>query len=508
MRKRRNKKIIVALTTLIISGLGLWITRPIWHWFFMMIYRDPGIWESVVAAFITCGIVFARCKKRDSEDCLGKAGGAFVAMFFIATLIIAPFQSMYPQCKLARDLEVSEISKLPDIDPLTVRIMPMPVSKRYAEDALQYPRYCLGTGDITFINKRPCWVYPLIPDGTINFFVLKDKGAVYVDMSTSEKNSIIIEQEMKIGEGMGITDWYKWQLYKKKYWVDYEDPYFIPNREGELYIAVPIVSYQYYFRFPTFYTVPKWEGVALINSEGEIDFLTPEQARKHPVLKDQKLFPESLARYYVDSFRYVHGIINRLFYHKDQLEIAEVGNQNKQPFLVKTREGIKWFIACEPYGRAHGIFRIYLIDARTGKIQFYQRPKTEALIGAVKACDYVRKENPIVDWNRMIPVEPIPVTIQGRLYWEVRIIPKDASGVAYTAMVDAQSANVIELKTDKSIRQFIRGGYKIRKVKSTKIPAETVKKTAVIIIFQNGQEVKRIPLFQNQTVEIIPEKQK
>ena len=327
-------------------------------------------------------------------------------------------------------------------------------------------------------------------------------------MSTSEKNSIIIEQEMKIGEGMGITDWYKWQLYKKKYWVDYEDPYFIPNREGELYIAVPIVSYQYYFRFPTFYTVPKWEGVALINSEGEIDFLTPEQARKHPVLKDQKLFPESLARYYVDSFRYVHGIINRLFYHKDQLEIAEVGNQNKQPFLVKTREGIKWFIACEPYGRAHGIFRIYLIDARTGKIQFYQRPKTEALIGAVKACDYVRKENPIVDWNRMIPVEPIPVTIQGRLYWEVRIIPKDASGVAYTAMVDAQSANVIELKTDKSIRQFIRGGYKIRKVKSTKIPAETVKKTAVIIIFQNGQEVKRIPLFQNQTVEIIPEKQK
>ena len=327
-------------------------------------------------------------------------------------------------------------------------------------------------------------------------------------MSTSGKNSIIVEDEMEIGEGMGITDWYKWQLYKKKYWVDYEDPYFIPNREGELYIAVPMVSYQYHFRFPTFYTVPKWEGVALINSEGEIDFLTPEQARKHPVLKDQKLFPESLARYYVDSFRYLHGIINRLFYHKDQLEIAEVGDQNKQPFLVKTKDGIKWFIACEPYGKAHGIFRIYLIDACTGKIQFYQRPKTEALIGPVKACDYVRKENPIVDWNRMIPVEPIPVTIQGELYWEVRIIPKDASGVAYTAMVDAQSANVIELKTDESIRQFIKGVHKIRKVKSRKIPAETVRKTAVIIIFQNGQEVQRIPLFQNQTVEIIPEKQK
>jgi len=522
MEKGMSKKrgLIITLTTLVIFGVGLWTTRPMWHWFFMTMYRNPGILESVIAAFITGGIVFAISKKHGSWDCLENAGVAFGIMFVIATLIIAPFQLMYSQCKLARDLEVSEISKLPDIDPLAVRIMPMAVSKRYAEDALQYPRYRLGTGDITFINKRPCWVYPLVPDGKINFFILKDKGAVYVDMSTSEKNSIIVEQEMKIGVGMGITDWYKWQLYKRKYWVDYEDPYFIPTSEKELYIAVPIISYQYHFRFPTFYTVPRWEGIALINSKGQVEFLTPEQALRCPVLKGQKLFPERLARYYIGSFRYINGIINKVFYHKDQLEIAEYyqseeqqnrKRQNKQPFLVKTKDGIKWFIACEPYGKAHGIFRIYLVDGRTGEIQFYQRPKTEALIGPVKACDYLRRANPIIDWNRMIPVEPIPVTIQGgRLYWEVRVVPKDASGVAYTAMVDAQSANVVELKKDKSIRQFISGGHKTRKVKSKKIPIGTAKEeiTAMVVILQNGHEVQRIPLFPNQTVEIIPEKQK
>ncbi|GAH45844.1 unnamed protein product, partial [marine sediment metagenome] len=69
--------------------------------------------------------------------------------------------------------------------------------------------------------------------------------------------------------------------------------------------------------------------------------------------------------------------------------------------MVVTKEangaaGMKWFIACEPYGAAHGIYKIFLIDARTGEISFNKQPKAEALIGPVKACDYVRKSNPIV----------------------------------------------------------------------------------------------------------------
>jgi len=139
------------------------------------------------------------------------------------------------------------------------------------------------------------------------------------------------------------------------------------------------------------------------------------------------------------------------------------GQQNEQPFLVVTKEadgpGMKWFIACEPFGEAHGIYNTFLIDARTGEFQFNEQPKAEALIGPVKACDYVRKSNPIVDWDRMIPVEPIPAVSGGKLYWEVRIIPDDGSGVAYTAFVDSETSDVTELHTDKAIVEFIAGEY-------------------------------------------------
>lgn len=500
-----EEKGLLLLTGIILAILAglVWISRPMWHWCFMEVYVHPPIWTSLVIAIIgAIGFKLQKrhvWRKRKLIEAAGIAATAFFILIFIS--IAAPLAEMYPQCYLSQNLAVSEIEELPEIDPSVVRIMPFEVSQRYAKDALQYPRFQLGTGDIAFINKTPHWAYGLIPDGVINFFVLKDKGAVYVDMTTSKKNSEIIEKDMEIGEGMGVTDWYKWKLYKKKYWVNYEDLYFVPAGE-ELYIVVPMVFYEYHWRFPTFYTVPKWGGVALIDSEAHIEFLTPEQALKHPVLKDQKLFPERLSRYYINSFRYINGIINKLGFHEEELKIAEVpGQQSEQPFLVVTKEGLKWFIACEPFGeKTHGIFKVYLIDARTGEIQCNTQPKNELLTGPVKACDYVRAANPIVDWNRMTPIEPIPVTVQKKLYWQVRVVPKDASGIAYTAMVNAETNDVIELKTDKSIRQFIKGEY------AEEIPEAGIgeKVTALVIIRENGQEIQRIELFQNQTVEVIP----
>lgn len=518
MEQKQRNGILTGVAIVILAAL-VWISRPMWHWLFMSIYIYPAIWEALAIA-IGIGLLsyifwFSHQEYSGWEiKAKGRAIGVFITVLVVAGIILGCFQLMYPQCYLSQNLEVSEITELPDIDPSAVRIMPMAVSQRYAVDALQYPRHKLGTGDIAFVNKTPHWVYGLIPKGAVNFFILKDKGAVYVDMSTSEKNMKIIERDMEIGEGMGITDWYKWGLYKKKYWVGYEDPYFVPGEE-ELYIVVPIISYEYHWRFPTFYTVPKWAGIALINSEGNIEFLTPEQALEHPVLKDQKLYPERLTRYYIDSFRYSKGIKNRLFYHEDQLKIAEVVSiaegeiqtvqRNIQPFLVNTKEGKKWFIGCEPWGtETHGIFRIYFIDARDGKIQLFEQPKTETLLGPVSACDYVRKANPIVDWSRMTPVEPIPVTFQKALYWQTKIIPNDAAGISYTAMVNAKTTEAIELKTDEAIREFIEGRYAIK----PEIPLEIVRNvTAIVIIRDDGREIQRIEVFQNQTVVVIPQPQ-
>ena len=498
--KDEIKKVVTGIIVVLIIGVIIWFTRPLWHWFFMGIYTFPAILESAIAAGIgtSIPIVWDRLKKRRSYYDATKIIGFFLIAFIVLLIILLPFSAMYPQCYLAKNLKTTKITELPEMDTSAIRILPFSVAKRYGEDNLQYPRFKLGTGNIVFINNTPYWSFGLIPDGAINFFVLKDKGALYVDMTSLKKNITIIEQEMEVGEGMGIIDSYEWQIYQQRYWVNLENPYFV-YLKGDLYIAVPMISYEYHWKIPTFFAVPKWEGTALIDSKGKITFLTPEEARK--VLKEQKLFPEKLARYYVDSFQYAHGILNKWFYHYDQLEIADVpGQQNEQPFLVKTKEGLKWLVACEPYGEAHGIFRIYLIDAQTGEIQVYEQPKTEALIGPVRAVDYVQKANPIVDWTRMMPVEPIPMIVKGQLFWQVRVVPRDGAGIAYIAMVNARTGEVVELKTEKEVKEFLEGKYKPEE----KIPEISKHTTALIIIRENGKEIQRIELLPNQSIEIIP----
>ncbi|GAI07971.1 unnamed protein product, partial [marine sediment metagenome] len=85
----------------------------------------------------------------------------------------------------------------------------------------------------------------------------------------------IIEKDLSVGLGMQIQDEIYWRIYSEKYWIDCEDPYIVPH-ENELYIVVPYKTYEYHFAFPTFYTVPKWGGVVLVNSDGELTWLTPE----------------------------------------------------------------------------------------------------------------------------------------------------------------------------------------------------------------------------------------
>ena len=50
-----------------------------------------------------------------------------------------------------------------------------------------------------------------------------------------------------------------------------------------------------------------------------------------------RLFPEKLARIYVEAHKYHPGILNRLFLHRDQIRIQDVSNlANRQPFLIDT----------------------------------------------------------------------------------------------------------------------------------------------------------------------------
>ncbi|RLJ00710.1 MAG: hypothetical protein DRP06_01310 [Candidatus Aenigmatarchaeota archaeon] len=305
---------------------------------------------------------------------------------------------------------------------------------------------------------------------------------VIVDATMQEKNAEIVEKDLEIGETMQIFDNLFWNLYKEKYFVDFEDPYYLAWN-NEVYTIVPAISYEYRFYYGLIYALPNFEGIFVVSSDGTIEFFDPSQAQENELLKNNRIFPEELARLYVESYAFKDGLINYFFIHEDQVDIQDL-DFNRQPFLLDTEDGLKWFTSTEPYGESHGVFKIFLIDARTGEIGRLELSSENTLTGPVKAADFVRKSNPIVDWTRFGIVEPLPFSREGKLYWKVVVVPYDSAGIAYQAFIDAETNDVVELETNEEILEFIKGIHVPEK--------EEVDEKEVDYIAQIKQKIKEL----------------
>lgn len=434
----------------------LWWLRPLWHGIVYSIYITP--WVTVP---IVLGVLGAVLMRRGEK--MRKKGVRVVALGFVTVAVVVLVAGFvlthaYAMEQLASDVDVEGVDALPGTDVEQLRVLPRSVAQQYAENSLQYPRYRLGISDITMLNGTPYWSYHLQPDGLVNTIRLQGKGAVYVDMSMESKQIQIREDELTVAPGLLLTDNLGWRLVKTRYLAEYGDPYTVPFN-GEVYTAVPVVTHRFHFRFPIPYTTPQWGGTALIAPSGDITFLSPEEAQSHEVLQGQRLYPFDLTEKIVAAQNYEKGFINVWFYHEDQFEIADVpGDRNSQPFLVLTQEGMKYVVAVEPFGNAQGIYQIWIVDARFGNVQRYRTSLQDAMLGPAKAAQYVRKEDRQTDWDRFTPSEPLPVVQNDTLFWNIRVQPNDSSGVAYTALVDAQSAEVTGFEDTESLRAFLRGG--------------------------------------------------
>lgn len=448
-------------------------TKPMFHGIAFWFYVNPWILEAFFISLILgmiCWFYYKKIYNRERrtpyyDESKPLLYGCITFIVIVIILLISFFLlASYSDCYLAQTLDISERIDLPDMDPEFLRIVPMKVSDRYATDACQYPRHTPSKPtDITMINGTPYWAYLLVPDGFVNVYNIKPKGSIFIDMTTMDKKLDIKEYEMQIAPDLALTDDIYWKLHEFNYWADCERTMVVLH-ENEIYLAVPYVEYDLHFTFPIVYRTPKWGGVFLVDKDGHIDDLSPEEARNSPILQGQKLFPEKLVLQYINSQKYwkakngdyLGAITNVWFSHDKELEITDVYDQgNSQPFLLGTNEGLKWFVSVEPCGEAHGIYRIYLLDARTSDIEVKHYNTDE--IGPVRATNYARTNNPMVDWSQFQVIEPIPVTPGGNLYWEVRIVPEEGSGISYTSFVNPRTGKVVECKTDEQIKQFMKG---------------------------------------------------
>lgn len=454
--RRRGLGIYIFLAAAL---LLLWVFRPWFHGFAMAFYRSPLLLELFVLLFLVNRYLFKaslmQYLPRELRD--NASLGVVLILLFLVMPLVSFIGSVLPQDYLASSIDYSTINSLPQTKE-NMRLMPYEVAYRYSKDALQLSQYQLGTGNIGIIGGKLSWMFPLVPSSELIRYTLKNKGIIYADATTQEKTNNLVSKELAIGEGMKIFDNLYWSVFKKKYFVDLDEPFYIPAKDGEIYTAISAMDYEIRQRFGLLYAVPRFAGVFLADSSGNMDFLSPEEARMHPVLEGNRLFPEPLARYYVEAYAYNKGILNKFYFHEDQIEIRDVDSANRQPFLMDTTAGLKWFVSTEPYGESRGIFKIFLVDAQTGKIDRYDLDPKDTLTGPVKATDFVRRANPTVDWNRFKMVEPLPFITGSELYWKVVVIPGDAAGIAYQAFVNSRTNDVLSMETDAQIREFVMRG--------------------------------------------------
>lgn len=452
---------------------GLLVIALVFFWYFrawfqplvMVFYTHPAIIQSLVLWPFLHYFWFSKIKKEKVFSYKGQDGKMHQSRFKFRylTYLILPLlillgvvaSNIARQVHIVGEFDYISRDTLPEAGD-EIRLMPYEVAQRYAQDSLQLSQYKLGIENIALIDDKLAWMFPLTPDGLIIRFTLKNKGITYVDATTQDRNSKMVWQDLEIGQGMLITDNLWWNLRRFRYFVHTEDPYYLVQNSN-IKTIVPAISYSYHIKWGLFYTVPRFAGTFLVDNMGSIDLLSPEETLNNPILEDNLIFPERLARTYVAAYQYNNGVLNRFFIHNDQIQIQDVSKQNRQPFLMQTEEGLKWFLSTEPYGASHGVFKIFVVDARTGELELYELPEDQVLTGPVRAMDYVRRSNPVVDWSRFIMAEPLPFVREGVLYWKVAVIPEDAAGIAYQAFVDSRTNEVVELEGDREIALFVAG---------------------------------------------------
>lgn len=457
---------------IVLFALGLlllWFLRTWFHPLLLFFYATPVILQALVLTLIIHFAILRNIPALQSSTMVQVTESqqtdyrpieVVIPLVFLLLLIPGLFLAHF-----ARGVTLAEQTNYVTIDGLpeslhNLRVMPYEVAARYAKDSLQLSQYKLGTENLALVGDNLSWVFPLTPDGTLITFLRQNKGVVIVDATDQEKNSRQVWRDFSIGEGMQVTDNLFWNLLRKRYVVKLDRPYYLPQ-DDEIYTVVGAVGFKWGFRMGVFYTWPYFHGVFLVDTKGNVELLSPEEAASHPVLRGNRIFPENLARIQVNAHQYQLGVINKLFIHEDQIQIQDVKNAsskvNLQPYLMDTSEGLKWFISTEPHGASHGIFKIFLVDATTGKVEMYELPQQETLTGPVRSGDYVRRSNPVVDWSRFNAVEPLPFVRDGKLYWKLTIIPEDAAGIAYQAFVNAETNEVVELQTMPEIKAFLQG---------------------------------------------------
>lgn len=422
-------------------------TAPWWHWlWFNVCYMAPTIWIGLI--LIALIAIFGKT--------IARIVSATLAVLFLITCAVL----VVPLTQSAIYSEISSqgqtLSNLPQTT--GVRFTPMEVAEYYGHAKVEESEIVLGSFQLIFLNDEPVWVAPREPNGMRAWTQETDGIAIVGDNATVTMD----RQPFEYGEGMVIQDNILWQLRRANYWVEYPEIFYQVESNGVIVAVAPKIGYKYHFPV----MVPYWAGVTVVYPDGKIKDYDAQEALS---LNYSRLFPEKLARLYVESWRYNNGVWNKWFTHRDQLQIPNTSSENQMPYLTPTERGLEWITATNPLGSS-GIFKIFFTDARTGKTEVWQAPRDANLVGIGRISQIIQSAYPLYDWyaaangkntGTIRIIEPRPIITSTNFYWMVTLTTSDfafSQNTPNTILVNAKTTETMAFKSKSDVEQFIKTG--------------------------------------------------
>jgi hypothetical protein len=404
-----------------------------------------------------------------------KSGGTakMVVLFILALIILGVLggiQGMFIASASGGALMSSSEKLDKPIPVVMTRIIPLKTAYATALSILKTPTHTIYWEDTSIYYKgnRAVFGWIVEPEGNINSLIMEPLGAILFDGSDYPFNKTFIEKKLYWGlHNQRITPLFIDNLLRhiklECIWCKplYSDLLITPIKD-RIYLLIPLEGW--FTGFDT--SIPYLAGFAVISEDGSIRFVPSDSMKKDPVvsqvLKKYRIpiVPEVVAREWVETMRWAPGIVATAILH-NTFEIRDIG-ANPQPYLVYDDSGnLWWLFVAEPSGESYAVKYIIYVNASspTPDIRIYE-PK-EQLIGPSRIANYVMKAHPTFDWSLFELAEPIPIIINGTLYWKVTIITSDGRGVVSIDLVDARTGTVnsIPIKEGLTAEEFLAKAY-------------------------------------------------
>ena len=531
------------LTRLLGVGVVLlvgYFTRPIWHGVVYGIFYTPGLavfgGGAILAALVLwlvppleadepsdrpTDVVFndAKSPLELLFSLEGSAGrkvrlfAAVVGVLFVLSILVSVPAGMFEQRTLAQQTmaDATEVDEFPQANPRNPRVVPRQVADITTRGSVSYRQHRLGTSDIARTEDGAlAWSYAIQPDGFRNQLIENQRGVLVTDMTRMDDRQIdVYEEEFTYGEGMLLHRSADWNLKATDYLAKYDDDAVEFSRDGRPYMYYPKTAHEWHLTpFP--HTTPTWDGGALLHPNGDIEHLTPEEAQAHPVLEGQRLYPLTVTRDEMRSLGYRNGIINQLPVvgaHEDQIEVARLpaDSDNTQPFVIDLEgERMSYVTAMEPYGEdTRGLDEVWFVDAETGEYTFFGTGDS-TLTGPERAMGIARSADSRTNWGQnFVVTEPVPVTIDGDLWWHIKVTPTDFTDVTRNVFVNADTGRTVEIRDDAEVRSFISGTVTEDDLEPIEDDDDRDVVYYIIITDENGDVIDRIPVERGQDATIV-----